>query len=132
MIKINKGVAGPKTFAEKLAGDNSPWLGQEHDQDLERLFGKLQTQAVFAELSRLYIDFKRAEAHVPRRADALFHKESGDEREYSARARERQRQLWISGDKPWLFNDKVKDAEMLSIGRIADCVISGLRADSHD
>jgi hypothetical protein len=38
----------------------------------------------------------------------------------------------MSQAKPWIFNSKAKDVEMLPIGRIADCVIFALQADSHD
>jgi hypothetical protein len=73
MIEIHKRVARPQPLAELLARDYLSRPGQEHAQNLEGLFGQLQTQTVLAELSGFQIGLKHAEAHIPWWAMRLFH-----------------------------------------------------------
>ena len=48
MIEINKGIRRPKFIAKLLARDHLPGMLQQHRQNLQGLFLKLDLDALFA------------------------------------------------------------------------------------
>ena len=118
VVKIDKGIAGPKAIAQFFSCDNFARLLQQHDQNLERLLWKFDSESMFPELASLQIDFKNTEMQNPRNRRRATH---GSGWEYSLRWRARSK-LESESSILLVFNDKRKDAEMFPIGHIEYCV----------
>src|SRR5882762_7056569 len=73
MIKINKRIAQPEPIPQLLARNHIARLFQENGENLERLLGHLESQAVLANFAGSQVNFKCAKAHRFRNRRLLFH-----------------------------------------------------------
>jgi hypothetical protein len=64
MVKIDEGPLAPDLLAQLLPGDHVTRMGQQYQQDLERLTGQPDAQAVPAQFARSGIDVKRPECRA--------------------------------------------------------------------
>jgi hypothetical protein len=74
VLEVNEGVRLSQTGAHLFPGYDFPGAFQQHGQELKRLAAQLYTNAMFAQLTRLKIDFENPEAvltHTGQRAGNL-------------------------------------------------------------
>ncbi len=117
MVEINEGIAGPEAFAQFLSRDNFAGILKKDNQNLEGLFCELESETVLAELAGLQIHLENAKMQYSRNRRRATH-ESGCE--YSA-VRAQGSKLERESSIRFVFNDKLRDAEMFLIGRIEHC-----------
>jgi len=73
MVEVNEGIALPESIPQLLPGDDLPGSLQEHSQNLERLFGKLDAKAAFAKFGTLEIHLEDAKPNDSCRSSRSSH-----------------------------------------------------------
>ena len=83
MVKIDKCVAGPQAGAQFVSRDNLTWIFEKDGEDLKRLFGKLEPNAMLADFASLEVHLKNTEMQNPRDGCRSTHDFPDAVREYS-------------------------------------------------
>src|SRR5580700_2026928 len=60
VVKVDKRISGPQTFAKLIPGDHISRFFQQDDEDLEGLFREFDPKTVFAQLKCFEVNLKNA------------------------------------------------------------------------